>query len=111
LKVNEIKQQSCQSSAIMSTLIVHHVIQFLVSFLVTCSNGNPIELVQNFTSFKSQLLILSFDGFRFDYISRYHTPNLDYLAKNGVSAPFGYIPTFVSKTFPTHWSIMTGKLS
>ncbi|RWS09331.1 ectonucleotide pyrophosphatase/phosphodiesterase family member 5-like protein, partial [Dinothrombium tinctorium] len=57
---------------------------------------------------KPQLVVLSFDGFRYDYINKYSTPNFDSIAENGVYAPLGYLSTFSTKTFSTHWTIATG---
>jgi len=51
--------------------------------------------------------MISFDGFRADYIDWYDTPNFDRLAKDGVKAD-GMKPVFVSKTFPNHYSLATG---
>lgn len=53
------------------------------------------------------LLIVSFDGFRYDYLSKANTPNFDSLIANGVKAE-SLIPVFPSKTFPNHYSIVTG---
>ena len=56
---------------------------------------------------KPYVLMISFDGFRADYIDWYNTPNFDRLAKQGVKAD-GMKPVFVSKTFPNHYSLATG---
>lgn len=53
------------------------------------------------------LLLISFDGFRYDYLSKANTPNFDSLIANGVKAE-SLIPVFPSKTFPNHYSIVTG---
>jgi len=51
--------------------------------------------------------MISFDGFRSDYLDWYDTPNMDRFLSEGVRAK-GLIPVFVSKTFPNHYSIATG---
>lgn len=56
---------------------------------------------------KPYVLLISFDGFRADYLDWYDTPNFDRLAEDGVKAD-GLKPVFVSKTFPNHYSIATG---
>lgn len=56
---------------------------------------------------QSQLLLISFDGFRADYLSKAETPNFDRLIKNGATAE-GLIPIFPTKTFPNHYAIATG---
>lgn len=53
------------------------------------------------------VLLISLDGFRWDYFDRVETPNLDRLRKEGVVAK-SLIPVFPSKTFPNHYSIVTG---
>lgn len=53
------------------------------------------------------VVLISFDGFRWDYISRAKVPNLQALASRGVRAE-GLIPVFPSKTFPNHYTIVTG---
>jgi len=51
-------------------------------------------------------LIISFDGFRYDYLDKVYTPYFDQFKKNGVSSDL--IPVFPSLTFPNHYSIATG---
>jgi predicted AlkP superfamily pyrophosphatase or phosphodiesterase len=53
------------------------------------------------------LLLVSFDGWRWDYITRATTPNLRALAARGVRSR-GLIPSFPTKTFPNHYTIVTG---
>lgn len=70
-----------------------------VSF-ISC-NQQEKELEKNF------LLLISFDGFKYDYFERANTPNFDKLIAGGVKAD-GLIPVFPTKTFPNHYSIVTG---
>jgi predicted AlkP superfamily pyrophosphatase or phosphodiesterase len=51
-------------------------------------------------------LLISIDGFRPDYLQRGVTPNLNALAGEGISAAMR--PSFPSKTFPNHWTLVTG---
>jgi predicted AlkP superfamily pyrophosphatase or phosphodiesterase len=53
------------------------------------------------------LLLVSFDGFRWDYDRTTPAPNLRALAARGVRAQ-GLIPAYPSKTVPNHYSIATG---
>lgn len=53
------------------------------------------------------VILVSFDGFRWDYSERGITPNLDKMKLNGVHAS-SLRPIFPSKTFPNHYSIVTG---
>jgi len=56
---------------------------------------------------KPYVLLISFDGFRWDYTERGITPNMRQMAKEGVQA-LSFQPAFPSKTFPNHYSIVTG---
>lgn len=51
-------------------------------------------------------LIISLDGFRWDYPQMYHTPFFDRLGQEGVQAVMQ--PSFPSKTFPNHYTLATG---
>jgi hypothetical protein len=53
------------------------------------------------------LLLISFDGWRWDYMDRLPTPNLKALAARGVRAA-ELIPSFPTFTFPNHYTIVTG---
>ena len=50
---------------------------------------------------------ISIDGWRWDYLERFTPPTLGRLASTGVRAE-GLIPVFPSKTFPNHYTIVTG---
>ena len=52
-------------------------------------------------------VILSLDGFRWDYPDKTSTPGLHQIASEGVKA-VSLIPSFPSKTFPNHYTIVTG---
>ncbi|HEX8387650.1 MAG TPA: ectonucleotide pyrophosphatase/phosphodiesterase [Sphingomonas sp.] len=51
-------------------------------------------------------ILVSIDGFRPDYLERGVTPELSRLAAEGASGPMR--PSFPSKTFPNHWTLVTG---
>jgi predicted AlkP superfamily pyrophosphatase or phosphodiesterase len=53
------------------------------------------------------LILVSFDGWRWDYIDRAPVPNLTALAARGVRAK-ELIPSFPTLTFPNHYTIVTG---
>src|SRR4051794_30649199 len=53
------------------------------------------------------LILISFDGWRWDYIDRLPAPNLKALAARGVRART-MIPSFPVLTFPNHYTIATG---
>ncbi|MBL4604613.1 MAG: alkaline phosphatase family protein [Flavobacteriaceae bacterium] len=56
---------------------------------------------------KPYVILISLDGFRWDYIERFKPPHLSNFIKNGVQAT-SLIPSFPSKTFPNHYTIATG---
>lgn len=58
---------------------------------------------------KPYLVLVSFDGFRWDYASRTETPALDQMARNGLMAE-ALQPVFPTVTFPNHYSIASGTL-
>jgi predicted AlkP superfamily pyrophosphatase or phosphodiesterase len=53
------------------------------------------------------VILVSFDGWRADYIDRVPAPNLKALAARGVRAK-ELIPSFPVFTFPNHYTIVTG---
>ena len=53
------------------------------------------------------LLLISFDGFRWDYRERADTPYLDYLVKTGAHAPY-VRSVFPTTTYPNHYTMVTG---
>jgi predicted AlkP superfamily pyrophosphatase or phosphodiesterase len=53
------------------------------------------------------VILVSIDGWRWDYLERFAPPTLSGLAKAGVRAE-ALIPIFPSKTFPNHYTIVTG---
>src|ERR1700722_6965191 len=54
------------------------------------------------------LILVSLDGFRYDYPQKYAAPNISAMGVRGASAPEGMIPAFPSVTFPNHYTIVTG---
>jgi predicted AlkP superfamily pyrophosphatase or phosphodiesterase len=57
---------------------------------------------------KHYVVLVSLDGFRYDYAKLYHAEHLMALAAKGASAPEGMIPSFPSVTFANHYTIVTG---
>lgn len=75
----------------------------LAALLATAAAQTPAPI----TDLKPTVLLISVDGFRWDYLDRHQPPNLSALAKGGVRAKW-MIPSFPTKTFPNHYSIVTG---
>ncbi|MBC8346565.1 MAG: alkaline phosphatase family protein [Candidatus Marinimicrobia bacterium] len=63
---------------------------------------------ENSEGSSAALIIISMDGFRWDYFDKTDTPNFDKLIDGGSRAA-ALIPSFPSKTFPNHITIVTGR--
>jgi ectonucleotide pyrophosphatase/phosphodiesterase family protein 5 len=63
--------------------------------------------LSNLTASEPYVILVSFDGFRWDYPNRGITPNFEKMAENGVRA-LSFKPAFPTSTFPNHYSIITG---
>ncbi|KAG7226549.1 hypothetical protein INR49_003706, partial [Caranx melampygus] len=59
-------------------------------------------------STRNKLLLISFDGFRWDYDRDVDTPNLDKMAQDGVKAAY-VTPAFLTITSPSHFTMLTGR--
>jgi alkaline phosphatase D len=64
--------------------------------------NTPAEQKQHY------VVLVSLDGFRYDYPRRYGAPHLLKMGAQGASAPDGMLPAYPSLTFPNHLSIVTG---
>ena len=56
---------------------------------------------------KPYVILISADGFRWDFAKKYHAENILRLSSEGITAS-SMIPCFPSLTFPNHYSIATG---
>jgi predicted AlkP superfamily pyrophosphatase or phosphodiesterase len=56
---------------------------------------------------KPMMLLVSFDGFRWDYLRMHNLSNFEYLKSIGSYADFIY-NSYSTVTFPNHWTIVTG---
>ena len=72
---------------------------FVILLIGSCKKGTPSE--NETDPIKSYVVMVSFDGFRWDYTDMYETPNFDQLETDGVKANC-LIPSFPTKTFPNH---------
>ena len=72
--------------------------------LVHVDNGANSEAAQK----AHYVVLVSLDGFRWDYARHDGAVNLLALGKKGVWAPQGMMPSFPSLTFPNHFTIVTG---
>jgi len=74
---------------------------FLLSFLIT---GIFASAQQNLSPY---VVLVSFDGFRHDYVKNFNPPNFKKFISQGSQAE-ALIPSFPSKTFPNHYTLVTG---
>ena len=58
------------------------------------------------TDLEPTVILVSLDGWRWDYTQKYSASTLTRLMMRGVSAPL--IPSYPTKTFPNHYTIVTG---
>ena len=57
---------------------------------------------------KPYVVMVSLDGFRYDYAQKYTAKHLQSLAASGAVATQGMIPAYPSLTFPNHYTLVTG---
>jgi predicted AlkP superfamily pyrophosphatase or phosphodiesterase len=57
---------------------------------------------------KPYVVLVSLDGFRYDYAQKYGAKHLLALGAQGAVAGRGMIPSYPSLTFPNHYSLVTG---
>ncbi|MCA1622326.1 MAG: ectonucleotide pyrophosphatase/phosphodiesterase [Acidobacteria bacterium] len=83
----------------MRKFIITLILCLLASFSVFAQK--PIK------DLKPTVILISLDGFRYDYLDKYKPKVLNELAKKGVRAKW-MIPSFPTKTFPNHYTVATG---
>ena len=84
---------------------------FFLAALSGCKSSSKVKYTVQTNSKEAQkkpyVILISLDGFRWDYVERFNPPFLTNFIKNGVYAE-SLIPSFPSKTFPNHYTIATG---
>lgn len=94
---------------------IYFAILFLLTFTFSFSQ-NKIDTAQVVVSnrinseeakTKPYVIMISTDGFRYDYAKKYNAVNLLKYSGQGVQAK-AMIPSYPSITFPNHWSLITG---
>ena len=98
-------------------MVQRNVIYLLIVILITLSfsscksSSNLTEptLTRNSKASlqKPYVILVSLDGFRWDYVDKYKPPHLTEFIAKGVRSE-SLIPSFPSKTFPNHYTIATG---
>ena len=77
---------------------------FLLIFIISFIHCSP---VLNKTSSLPLLLLISFDGFRWDYPDIYKLPHFDAILERGVRVKH-IDNSFATVTFPSHFTMITG---
>jgi predicted AlkP superfamily pyrophosphatase or phosphodiesterase len=75
--------------------------------LLLIALGAAAEAPRPIPDLKPTVILISIDGFRYDYLEKYSAPNLQHLAASGVQAA-ALLPCFPTYTFPNHYTIVTG---
>jgi hypothetical protein len=89
------------------------IIFLVLLFFLLINSGSSSTACKHATSATRRcnrnphLLLISLDGFRWDYLKMYHLPAFNYLKSIGTHADFVY-NNFVTSTFPNHFSMVTG---
>jgi predicted AlkP superfamily pyrophosphatase or phosphodiesterase len=78
-----------------TTSLLSFTFLLLTTFLYSQTNKN------------AYIVLVSMDGFRWDYAKHFKLQNLNQIAKEGVHAK-SMQPSYPTKTFPNHYSIVTG---
>ena len=78
----------------------------MVCTLAACRSHPTLE-PEAVAANRPAVVLVSLDGFRPDYLDRGRSPALTALARDGVRAQ-ALVPVFPTKTFPNHYTIVTG---
>ncbi|XP_054239756.1 ectonucleotide pyrophosphatase/phosphodiesterase family member 5 [Indicator indicator] len=73
----------------------------LAVFIILLQSASSLQPTQ------PRVLLVSFDGFRWDYIYKVSTPNFHYAMENGVHVK-QVTNVFITKTYPNHYTMVTG---
>ncbi|XP_017311691.2 ectonucleotide pyrophosphatase/phosphodiesterase family member 7 [Ictalurus punctatus] len=86
---------------------VNMKLELLLLFAVLlCVDGVPLSSTGRRKH--NKLLLISFDGFRWNYDEDVHTPNMDLLVREGVKAKY-ITPPMITMTSPSHFTTITGR--
>ncbi len=80
---------------------------FIALLLIAVFSVHSALAQKKITDLKPTVILISLDGFRYDYLDKFAPPQMNALARDGVRAKW-MIPSFPTKTFPNHYAIVTG---
>ncbi|MFN6964774.1 MAG: ectonucleotide pyrophosphatase/phosphodiesterase [Pyrinomonadaceae bacterium] len=84
-----------------ATAALYIILLCLASWPAAGQTAKPVR------DLKPTVILISLDGFRYDYLDKYRPETLNRLAREGVRAKW-MVPSFPTKTFPNHYTIVTG---
>ncbi|MCW3160192.1 alkaline phosphatase family protein [Chryseobacterium oryctis] len=92
-----------------------HFLLLIFSLTVFAQKGDvdttQIIIPNRYNSVEAQtkpyVIMISTDGFRYDYAKKYNAENLLKLSNEGIQAK-AMLPSYPSITFPNHWTLITG---
>ncbi|TXH21895.1 MAG: alkaline phosphatase family protein [Chitinophagaceae bacterium] len=93
------------------------LIIFCIPFMVSAQKDKKVDTSQIVISGRSNaisthqkpyVILISADGFRYDYFKKYNANHLLNIANNGVWAKNGMYPSYPSITFPNYYTLVTG---
>ena len=76
----------------------------LLLFMLFATNSTMLFAQQKSAPY---VILISFDGFRHDYVEKYNAPTFKSIYKKGAHAE-AMVSSFPSKTMPNHYTIVTG---
>ncbi|MBI4854687.1 MAG: alkaline phosphatase family protein [Acidobacteria bacterium] len=80
---------------------------FFITAAFACGDKAIKPATSKVLDLKPTVIMISLDGFRSDYLKQSLMPNLYSLANDGVRSE-ALVPVFPTKTFPNHYTIVTG---
>ena len=103
---------TCRAVVLEKFLVVLAMVSCALPF-AAAQDLTPVVHVDNPPTLLAQqnkpyVVLVSLDGFRYDYAHEYGAPHLDAMAGDGASTPEGMLPSYPSVTFPNHYTLVTG---
>ncbi len=88
-------------------------VAFFLSLCLSAQNLAPVITTDHGPNTPAQqakpyVVLVSLDGFRYDYAKKYGARHLLALGEQGAIASQGMIPSYPSLTFPNHYTLVTG---
>jgi predicted AlkP superfamily pyrophosphatase or phosphodiesterase len=89
------------------------LLPFFLSLCLAAQSLTPVIAVDHGPNAEAQqakpyVVMVSLDGFRYDYAKKYGAKHLLALGAQGAIASEGMIPSYPSLTFPNHYTLVTG---